>query len=135
MDERSRGLLDAAVREQFDAHGRVLPPWRAYPQIERSTIPRHWVSPVHQIVNGGAHSTGGMPGREQDDGPRVGGRGMTPCPPFLVGRQKWMKLAVLPLLAWAMSSRRPFQVRVEVVPRTSRRRATLPNGCARAVVR
>lgn len=38
MDERSPGLLDAAVREQFDAHGRVLPAWRAYPQIERYSI-------------------------------------------------------------------------------------------------
>ncbi|MGC4896943.1 hypothetical protein [Micromonospora sp. DT31] len=34
MGDRIRELLDAAVREQLDAHGRVLPPWRAYPQIE-----------------------------------------------------------------------------------------------------
>ena len=38
MDERTRGLLDAAVREQLDTHSRVLPPWRAHPEIERYSI-------------------------------------------------------------------------------------------------
>ncbi|SCL29042.1 hypothetical protein GA0074692_2652 [Micromonospora pallida] len=38
MNDRTRELLDAAVRKQLDDHGRVLPPWRAYPQIERFSI-------------------------------------------------------------------------------------------------
>ncbi|WP_225854243.1 hypothetical protein [Micromonospora sp. ALFpr18c] len=38
MDDRTRALLDAAVREQLHAHGRILPPWRAHPQIERYSI-------------------------------------------------------------------------------------------------
>jgi HAD domain in Swiss Army Knife RNA repair proteins len=38
MDERSRGLLDAAVREQLEAYGRVLPPCRAYPEIDPYSI-------------------------------------------------------------------------------------------------
>ncbi|MEV0605862.1 hypothetical protein AB0I61_05730 [Polymorphospora rubra] len=39
MNDGTRELLDAAaVGEQLDAHGRVLPPWRAYPEIERYSI-------------------------------------------------------------------------------------------------
>ncbi|BCJ76481.1 hypothetical protein CS0771_60250 [Catellatospora sp. IY07-71] len=38
MDDRTRELLDTAVREQLDAHGLVPPPWRAYPEIERFSI-------------------------------------------------------------------------------------------------
>ncbi|SCG44225.1 hypothetical protein [Micromonospora coxensis] len=38
MEDRTRELLDAAVREQLDAHGRVLPP------------PRDWLDRVaHQL--------------------------------------------------------------------------------------
>jgi hypothetical protein len=37
VNDRTRELLDAAVREQLDAYGRVLP-WLAYPDIERFSI-------------------------------------------------------------------------------------------------
>jgi hypothetical protein len=38
VDDRTSGLLDTAVREQVAAHGRVLPPWRAFPNTRPGSI-------------------------------------------------------------------------------------------------
>lgn len=38
MGDQSSQWLDVAVREQLDAHGCVLPPWQAHPEIERYSI-------------------------------------------------------------------------------------------------